>query len=145
MYLQQQMLVSNLIKSYKIMKLTYITSLILYVQKLHILLQEMCCNLFHVLGIHLCEYVLTALPRNIGKVLNVFICCTWYLQEYRGICGFLLEKKMPLKYFDEISLNHNTKSWQPCIYNMSIYYNCFITQQKRLEKNKKQKNKKQQH
>ena len=56
----------------------------------------MCCNLFHVLGIHLCEYVLTTLPRNIGKVLNVFICCTWYLQEYRGICGFLLEKKCRL-------------------------------------------------
>jgi hypothetical protein len=47
----------------------------------------MCCDLFHVLAIHLCEYVLTTLPRTISKVLNVFFVVLVFarIQRYMWI------------------------------------------------------------
>ena len=70
----------------------------------------MCCNLFHVLAIHLCEYVLTTLPRKISKVLNVCLCCTCIWKNTEVYVDFC-KKKLSRKYFDDISLIHNTKSW----------------------------------
>ena len=75
----------------------------------------MCCNLFHMLAIHLYEYVLTTLPRNISKVLNVFSFLYLVFARIQRYMWIFAEQKMPRKYFDEISLIHNTKSWQPCV------------------------------
>jgi hypothetical protein len=53
----------------------------------------MCCYLFHVMGIHLYEYVLTTLPRNISKVLNVFFVVLGICKNTEVYVDFCWKKK----------------------------------------------------